>query len=126
MNFFFSVTEHLNKTFLRTRGETPDGQPGNGNDRSSADGCGAGTQAQVSGQSLVTKRFSFVWPEQLPDGVLPARAAPCLPLQWATIKFPATASPVPGEAGARAAGTGVAGGGCLGLSPSLELPSLLA
>lgn len=80
MEFFFYVTEHLNKTFPRTPGETPDGQPGNGNDRSSTDGHGAGTQAQVSGQSLIMKRLSFVLPAQLPDGVLPARAAPCLPL----------------------------------------------
>lgn len=74
MDFFSSVTEHLNKTFPRTWGEMPDGRPGNGNDRSSADGCDAGTVAQVSGQSPVTKHLSFVLPEQLPDSVLPARA----------------------------------------------------
>lgn len=94
--FFSSVTEHLNKTFPRARGETPDGQPGNGNDQSSADSHSAGTRAQVSGQSLVTKNLSFVLPEQLPDGVLPTRAAPCLPLLWATKKFPAAAAPIPG------------------------------
>ena len=106
----------------------PDGQPGNGNDQSSADGRGAGTRAQVSGQSLVTKHLSFVLPEQLPDSVLPARAAPCLPLQWVTKSFPATAAPIPAEAGAGAAGAGTSlvGGGCLGLSPPLELSSLLA
>jgi len=106
----------------------PDGQPGNGNDRSSADGRGAGTQAQVSGQSLVTKQLSFVLPEQLPHRVLPARAAACLPLQWATKKLPATAAPIPGKAGTRAASvdTGWVGGRCLGLPQSLELPPLSA
>lgn len=57
--------------------------------------------------------------------VLPGQAAPCLPLQWATRKIPATAVPIPGKAEARVTG-GWVGEGCVGLSPSLEPPSHLA